>query len=131
MKSVEEIKKAVKKKINIVWIKRDIRTQDHEPLYYAETLNEDYLIIYIYDSELLCYGDLSSVHQFVYSSILDVNKKLKNIKGNKYFYGLSQSIFKYLAELYDIKTFYPTKKLGLEHHGIETILFKEYLTQKY
>ena len=43
VKSVEEIKKAVKKKINIVWIKRDIRTQDHEPLYYAETLNEDYL----------------------------------------------------------------------------------------
>ena len=78
VKSVEEIKKAVKKKINIVWIKRDIRTQDHEPLYYAETLNEDYLIIYIYDSELLCYGDLSlRHHQFVYSSILDVNKKLK------------------------------------------------------
>ena len=42
------------------------------------TINEDYLIIYIYDSELLCYGDLSlRHHQFVYSSILDVNKKLK------------------------------------------------------
>ena len=99
MKSVEEIKKAVKKKINIVWIKRDIRTQDHEPLYYAETLNEDYLIIYIYDSELLCYGDLSlRHHQFVYSSILDVNKKLKKYKRSiNIFYDLSKKYFQILG----------------------------------
>ena len=95
MKSVEEIKKAVKKKINIVWIKRDIRTQDHEPLYYAEERKEDYLAVFIYDSELLSYGDLSlRHHQFAYSSILDVNEKLKKYKRSiNIFYGLSKDIF--------------------------------------
>ena len=115
VKSAEEIKKAVKKKINIVWIKRDIRTQDHEPLYYAETLNEDYLIIYIFDSELLCYGDLSlRHHQFVYSSISDVNEKLKKYKRSiNIFYDLSKNIFRYLAELYDIKNVLSYKEAGI------------------
>ena len=105
----------MKKKINIVWIKRDIRTQDHEPLYYAETLKDDYLIIYIYDSELLCYGDLSlRHHQFVYSSISDVNEKLKKYKRSiNIFYGLSKNIFRYLAELYDIKNVLSYKETGI------------------
>ncbi len=37
----------VKKAINIVWLKRDIRTQDHAPLNMAEQDELDYIIIYI------------------------------------------------------------------------------------
>ena len=72
--------------MEIVMIKKKgcMPCKEFEPMYYAETFNEDYLIIYIYDSELLCYGDLSlRHHQFVYSSISDVNEKLKKYNSHK------------------------------------------------
>jgi deoxyribodipyrimidine photo-lyase len=37
------------KKINIVWIKRDIRSQDHEPFYAAETEGIPYLQMYQFE----------------------------------------------------------------------------------
>ena len=39
--------------INIVWIKRDIRTCDHLPLYEAEQDNIDYICIYVFDNDIM------------------------------------------------------------------------------
>ncbi|MFN9681295.1 MAG: deoxyribodipyrimidine photo-lyase, partial [Bacteroidota bacterium] len=33
--------------INVVWLKRDIRTQDHQPLQRAEAAGLPYIIIFI------------------------------------------------------------------------------------
>ena len=66
--------------INIVWIKRDIRSCDHLPLYEAEQDNINYICIYIFDNDIIEYKDCSHRHlQFIYHSILDINKKLKNL----------------------------------------------------
>ena len=35
--------------LNIVWLKRDLRTYDHVPLYEAEKLKDDYVIIYLFE----------------------------------------------------------------------------------
>ena len=45
----------MKKVLNIVWLKRDLRTQDHLPLAYAENAAEDYIIIYIFEPSALEY----------------------------------------------------------------------------
>ena len=61
-----------KKSINIVWIKRDIRTIDHEAFHVAESMELPYIPIYIFDSELIKYPDTSDRHlQFIFDSIID------------------------------------------------------------
>ena len=63
--------------INIVWLKRDIRSQDHEPLLKAERAGIPYFIIYLFEPTLINYPDTSLRHlQFVYHSILELNKTL-------------------------------------------------------
>ena len=53
--------------INIVWLKRDIRSQDHEPLLRAEQAGIPYHIIYLFEPTLVEYADTSLRHlQFVY-----------------------------------------------------------------
>ena len=37
--------------VNIVWIKRDIRTLDHESFHAAESKNIPYLPVYIFDND--------------------------------------------------------------------------------
>ena len=67
-----------RKKINIVWFKRDLRTQDHYPLHYAEKEENDYLCIYIYDPKKIAHESCSLRHlQFVYHSINDINNDLQ------------------------------------------------------
>lgn len=63
--------------INLVWIKRDLRTQDHACFQAAEQQQIPYLPIYIFDSELTVHPDTSSRHlNFIKGSITDMNKIL-------------------------------------------------------
>ena len=48
-----------KETINIVWLKRDIRSQDHEPLFKAEQDGIAYLIIYVFEPSIIT---LSLIH---------------------------------------------------------------------
>ena len=67
----------MKKNINIVWIKRDIRTQDHAPFEAAEKSDLPYLPIYIFEPSILSHPDSSLRHQqFLYHSIEQVNLQL-------------------------------------------------------
>ena len=43
----------MKKEINIVWLKRDLRTYDHLPLNEAEKLKIDYEIIYLFEPNIM------------------------------------------------------------------------------
>ena len=66
-----------KKKINIVWLKRDIRTKDHAPLQAAESHQIPYIVIYIYDKDLVQHPSVSLRHQqFIYHSINDFKQLL-------------------------------------------------------
>ena len=89
-----------KENLNIVWLKRDIRTLDHKPFDAAESKKITYLPIYIFDSELLKKSDSSVRHlKFIYDSIIETNKKLiKYNKSIQIFYGKSTFIFNYLIE---------------------------------
>ncbi len=68
---------ASKQQINIVWLKRDLRSQDHLPLHLAEENGLPYLIIFVFEPLMMAYPDISLRHlQFQYHSILQLNKKL-------------------------------------------------------
>ncbi|MGB5226972.1 MAG: deoxyribodipyrimidine photo-lyase, partial [Eudoraea sp.] len=63
--------------VNIVWIKRDLRLQDHEPLFMAEQASIPYLIIYMFEPSLIKHPDTSLRHlQFAYHSLMAMNKSL-------------------------------------------------------
>lgn len=68
---------AIKEQINIVWLKRDLRSQDHHPLFLAEESGLPYLIIFVFEPLMIAYPDTSLRHlQFQYQSIMQLNKKL-------------------------------------------------------
>ncbi len=53
--------------INIVWFKRDLRLQDHEPLLRAAHAEEATLLLYIFEPSLMQHYDSDIRHQrFVY-----------------------------------------------------------------
>tara|TARA_B100000809_G_C15138262_1_gene531652 strand:+ start:3899 stop:5356 length:1458 start_codon:yes stop_codon:yes gene_type:complete len=104
------------KTINIVWLKRDIRSQDHEPLLKAECADIPYIIIYMFEPSLIEYPDTSLRHlQFVYHSILALNKALEPYKRTvEIFYGEAIDVLKHLKEFFDIKTIFSFRESGTQ-----------------
>lgn len=90
--------------INIVWLKRDIRSQDHEPLLLAEQSNLPYIIIYIFEPSIISYPDTSIRHlQFQYHSLLELNKKLECFSRSVYiFYAEALAALEYLYRTFTI-----------------------------
>ena len=104
-----------KKRINLVWIKRDIRTQDHAALEAAEKANLPYLIIYLFEPSLLAYPDSSLRHQqFIYHSLIDANKKLKAFhRSIQSFYTEATTFFEFILKNFDLKSVFSYQESGI------------------
>jgi len=100
--------------IHIVWLKRDLRLQDHEPLFHAENSDENYIIIYLFEPSIINYPDTSLRHlQFVYHSILHLNEKLKVYNRSvQFFYAEAIEVFQFLSEEFEIKNIYSYQESG-------------------
>ena len=105
----------MKKKLNLVWLKRDLRTQDHLPFFEAEKSDLEYICIYIFDSLLISNPDTSLRHlQFIYYSILDINNKLKKYNRKVIvFNAKSLDVFKQLNNEFDIKNVFSYQETGI------------------
>jgi deoxyribodipyrimidine photo-lyase len=101
--------------INVVWLKRDIRTQDHQPLQRAEEAGLPYIIIFIIEPEHINYGDASDRHlQFQYYSLQDVNKTLEPFhKKAQLFYGEAMDVFNHLAANFSIRNLFSYQESGI------------------
>lgn len=104
-----------KQNINIVWLKRDIRSQDHEPLLKAEQSGVPYIIIYLFEPTIISYPDTSPRHlQFIYHSILDLNKTLAPYNHKvQVFYGEAIEIFSYINEIFKIQCIFSHQESGI------------------
>ena len=93
------------KEVNIVWLKRDIRTQDHAPFFAAEKDTIPYIPIYIFEPSITSHLDSSLRHQqFVYHAIQDVNRQLdKHQLSIKVFYAEAHKVFSFLCNNYSVK----------------------------
>lgn len=101
---------------NIVWLKRDLRLNDHLPLLHAENAPEDYLIIYIFEPSALSYADSADRHQqFVYQSILEINNKLNSFNRKvELFHAEALEVFTYLIETYNVKKVFSYRESGIQ-----------------
>ena len=99
---------------NIVWLKRDLRSQDHEPLRKAEEAGIPYRIIFLFEPSILKCPDSSLRHlQFVYYSIIALNKTLAQFNRKiDIFYGEAIDVFKYLNQNLKINNLYSFQESG-------------------
>lgn len=103
-----------KEAINIVWLKRDLRTQDHASFFEAENANLPYLIVFIYEPSIISYQDTSLRHlQFQYHSIKDLNQKFKLVgKAIHVCHAEAQDVFSDLVNKFEIKNIYSYQESG-------------------
>lgn len=103
------------REINIVWLKRDIRSQDHLPLYYAEQSSLPYLIIYLFEPSIISYQDTSLRHlQFQFHSILQLNQKLAASKKEVIlYYAEALEVFRSISKVYVVKNIFSYQESGI------------------
>ncbi|MEM1323731.1 MAG: deoxyribodipyrimidine photo-lyase [Bacteroidota bacterium] len=103
-------------RINIVWLKRDLRTQDHAPLQAAEQDEHPYLLLYLFEPSLIQYPDTSTRHlQFVYHSIQAINERLHPLNRRvELLYAEAVQALLYLIQAFEIKTVYSHQETGIQ-----------------
>ncbi len=63
---------------NLIWLKRDLRLEDHPPLYEASISTLPTLLVYVVEPSLLNANQWSDRHgQFVYQSLVDMQRRLQ------------------------------------------------------
>ena len=105
-----------KQAINIVWLKRDIRSQDHLPFKLAEDSDLPYLIIFIFEPSIITYPDSSLRHlQFQYHSILHLNELLKAFdkEVNIYYCEILEALVSIL-EKFAVKNIFSYQESGIQ-----------------
>lgn len=120
-----------KQKINLVWLKRDLRTQDHTSLYAAEQSKLPYFIIFLYEPSLIDYPDTSLRHlQFCYHSILEMNKTLAKFNQKVHlFHAKAIQVFQFLNDKFKIQSVFSYQESGTQRtwnrDKAAAIFFKE------
>ena len=104
----------MKESINVVWLKRDIRSQDHLPLHLAESDPLPYLIIYIFEPSLISTPDFSLRHlQFIYHSIQHLNSILSNTNRKlETMYGEAQEVYNEILNQFNVKKVFSYQESG-------------------
>jgi deoxyribodipyrimidine photo-lyase len=104
-----------RKSVNIVWLKRDLRVQDHAAFQAADDAELPVLPIYIFEPSVLTYPDCSQRHLlFQYHSILAVNEFLlpANIQVS-IFHAEAFEVFSFLVEKFDVKNVFSYQESGI------------------
>jgi deoxyribodipyrimidine photo-lyase len=66
-----------RQKINVVWLKRDLRVSDHQPLKFAEEAGLPIVLLYVFEPMLLQDPHYSERHwRFITESIADINRTI-------------------------------------------------------
>jgi deoxyribodipyrimidine photo-lyase len=100
--------------IAIVWLKRDLRFTDHEPLYYAQKQALPVLLLYCFEPSLMRYDDSDVRHwRFVYQSLQEMNMKLLDLKAQVYiFHAEVLGVFQEISKHYQIRKIFSHQEVG-------------------
>ena len=105
----------MKKPINLVWLKRDLRLSDHPPLYEAISRDEEFMVLFIYEPLLINDVHYEKRHwRFIEQSLKDIEKKLNlHHKHLTIAYADAVDVFTELTKQYEIKNIYSHEETGL------------------
>lgn len=104
----------IKKEINIVWFKRDLRFVDNEALFAAHHAGLPLLLVYFFEPSVMNYPDSDVRHwRFVYESLKELQQRLAAHKATVYFFHSEvQPVLEQLLLRYDIKTVFSHQEIG-------------------
>ncbi|MDX1446711.1 deoxyribodipyrimidine photo-lyase [Lishizhenia sp.] len=104
------------KEVNIVWLKRDLRLNDHAPFHQAEQEELDYIILYCFEPKLIEHPDTSERHlQFIYHSLQEMNSKLREVNRSiSICYTSAKEGFKHIHKEYKINTVFSYQESGTQ-----------------
>ena len=105
----------MKTTVNIVWLKRDLRTCDHRPFHEAEAAGLPYLPVFIFEPSMMLLPDYDDRHgRFQWESLEDMQHALRPF-GRKVeiFHAESAGVFDWLAKNYRIKTVFSYMESGI------------------
>lgn len=106
----------MKNEINIVWLKRDLRTHDHAPFQCAENDGLPYIALYLFEPSLIKQADTSFRHlQFQFHSIEAMNERLEpaNLKVS-ICYGEAEEIFKSIIREFEVNNVWSYQESGTQ-----------------
>ena len=103
-----------KKKINIVWFKRDLRFVDHGPLFLAQKEGIPILLVYFFEPSVMSFDDSDDRHwRFIHESISAMQLKLAEVSSQLYyFHNEVAPVFEELTKVYDINTVFSHQEIG-------------------
>ena len=103
-----------KQEINIVWLKRDLRLLDHEPLHLAQADGRPVLLLYVFEPSLMAYHDSDVRHwRFVYESLLELNVRLEPYGAKiAIFHNEVLEVFKLIKTQFEIKKVFSSQESG-------------------
>ena len=100
-------------KVNLVWLKRDLRLQDHEPLKFAIDSEFPSILLYIFEPSLINSDDSDVRHwRFVWQSLLDIKSQLTESQSLTILYGEALAIFEVLSKSYEIQSVFSHQETG-------------------
>lgn len=102
--------------INIVWLKRDLRTQDHEAFFAAEQNELPYLIVFIFEPSMLSYPDCSLRHlRFQYHALKEIDRFFAVFqKQVSVFHEEATVVFEFLSSCFTVRNVYSYQESGIQ-----------------
>jgi deoxyribodipyrimidine photo-lyase len=107
----------MKKKINIVWLKRDVRLHDHLPLHHAIAEGSPILLVYCFEPPLLSIPLYSKRHwKFVVEGLRDMHLQLRvqHPQNVQVIQGDFIAFLKACQEHFEIKGLYSSQESGIQ-----------------
>jgi deoxyribodipyrimidine photo-lyase len=105
----------MKPTINVVWLKRDLRTSDHAPLAAAEDAGLPYLILFLFEPALTARPDCSGRHiTFQMQSLEDMNRRLAKANMRVHVYCENAvAVFEHLSGTFNINHVFSYRESGV------------------
>lgn len=103
-------------KVNIVWFKRDLRLQDHEPLAAAIKEGLPIILIYCFEPSLVRASQSDDRHwRFVWQSLEEMNKDLAQFDTKVHvFFQEVLPIFQHLSAHYEVQQVFSHVETGIQ-----------------
>jgi deoxyribodipyrimidine photo-lyase len=100
--------------INIVWLKRDLRINDHEPLRSAQKTGLPLLILYCFEPSVMAHHDSDERHwRFVHEALVDMQQNLSPFGAKVHvFHGEALPLFEKISRQYQVNTLFSHEEIG-------------------
>ena len=106
----------MRKPLNVLWFKRDLRLTDHEPLALALSADEPLMLLYIVEPKMLVHSNYSDMHwRFVWEALTDLSQRIERFGGGlKIAFADPKTVFSALNQKFEIKAVFSHAETGLK-----------------